>query len=169
MQVPRAPTPMHFSALPQAGQVRPGFSQAMSDSSQQSDQKPLTKYARAKLRKEQKKAEEEERMRKLQEEERLRRQQGGGAAVGSAHPQTPTQVAQSLSMPAATPQPHPKLLEGKQPGAQGNPAVKLEPQADQHAGAASQRGPVAPMQTAQVRTSMVFFHLLPSAFCVRSW
>jgi hypothetical protein len=169
MQVPRAPTPQ-FGALPQAGQVRPGFSQAMSDSSQQSDQKPvLSKYARAKLRKEQKKAEGEERIRKLQEDERLRRQQGGGAAVGSAHPQTPTQVAQSLSMPVATPQPHPKLLEGKQPGAQGNPAVKLEPQADQHAVAASQRGPVAPMQTAQVRTSMVFFHLLPSAFCVRSW
>jgi hypothetical protein len=55
-------------------------------------------------------------------------------------------------MPVATPQPHPKLLEGKQPGAQGNPAVKLEPQADQHAGAASQRGPVVPIPTGHVRT-----------------
>ena len=141
---------MQFSALPQAGQVRPGFSQAMSDSSQQSDQKPaLSKYAKAKLRKEQKKAEEEERLRKLQEEERLRRQQGSGAAIGSSHPQTPTQVAQSLSMP----QPHPKLLEGKHQVVQAIPAVKQEPQADQHAGAAAQRA-------GQVRSSMLLMLLL---------
>lgn len=141
---------MQFSGLAQSGQARPGYSPAMSDSSQQSDQKPLTKYAKAKLRKEQKKAEEEERMRKIQEDERLRRQQQGGASVAHTHAQTPTQVAQSLSMPAAVPQPHPKLLESKQQGVQTIPAIKQEPQVDQHTGAASQRVPVAPTQLGQV-------------------
>ena len=153
--------PMQLNAFSQAGQVRPAFSQAMSDSSQQSEPRPvpvLTKYAKAKLRKEQKKAEEEERMRKLQGDERLRKQQGGGSTVGSSHPQTPTQVAQSLSIPiAAGPQPHSKLLESRQQVVHAIPVVKQEAQAEQHAGVASQRGLVASIQTCEmchVRASM---------------
>lgn len=178
LQVPKAPTPMQFSGLAQGGQVRPGFSPAMSDSSQQSDQKPMTKYAKAKLRKEQRKAEEEERMRKMQEDDRLRRQQQGGASVAHPHAQTPTQVAQSLSMPAAVPQPHPKLLESKQQGVQTIPAIKQEPQVDQHAGAASQRVPVAPTLLGQVvaltsnYTILLAFTLyiqLMRSFCMLVW
>lgn len=142
---------MQFGALAQAGQVRAGVPQGVADSSQQSEQKPaLTKYARAKLRKEQKKAEEEERIRKVQEEERVRRQQGGGAGVGSSHAQTAGQAAQSLSMAGGVPQPHPKLLEGKQMVAQGTPAVKQEAQADPHAGGGAQRGGGAGVQAGQV-------------------
>ncbi|XP_024374336.1 uncharacterized protein [Physcomitrium patens] len=148
-QVPRAPTPMQFSALPQTPHMRPAFSQAMSETSQQSDQKPLTKYAKAKLRKEQKKAEEEERARKMAEDEKMRRQQPGGAGIASPHPQTP-QTAQSVSMPVAVPQPHPKLLESKQQAAQSIHAVKQEAHIDQQTGGALQRVPVTPMQTGQM-------------------
>lgn len=147
--MPRAPTPMQFSALPQTPHMRPAFSQAMSETSQQSDQKPLTKYAKAKLRKEQKKAEEEERARKMAEDEKMRRQQPGGAGIASPHPQTP-QTAQSVSMPVAVPQPHPKLLESKQQAAQSIHAVKQEAHIDQQTGGALQRVPVTPMQTGQV-------------------
>lgn len=139
---------MQFSSLGASAQVRPGgYSPAMSDSSQQSDQKPQSKYAKAKMRKEQKVKEQKEqetlRMKKIQEEERLRRLQQGGPVVANTQAQSSNQVAQSLSMPTM-PQPHPKLLESKQQGVQTVPAVKQEPQVDQHAGTALQRVPGAP-------------------------
>lgn len=136
---------MQFS-LGTSAQVRPGYSPAMSDSSQQSDQKPQSKYAKAKIRKELKVKEKEQetlRIKKIQEEERLRRLQQGGPVVANTQAQSSSQVAQSLSMPTM-PQPHPKLLESKQQGVQTVPAVKQEPQVDQHAGTALQKVPGAP-------------------------
>jgi hypothetical protein len=134
-QVQRVSTLPQFSAMPAqslAAQLKPGVSSPTSDSSLQPE-KPLSKYAKQKLRKEQKRREEEERIRKLQEEDRLRRLQTGPTPMMPvATLSTAPQSASLASVPLQTPQPHPKLLEKQQLGQQTLMAVKQEPQIDQH-------------------------------------
>ncbi|KAH9539082.1 hypothetical protein CY35_15G040100 [Sphagnum magellanicum] len=134
-QVQRVSTLPQFSAMPAqslAAQLKPGVSSPTSDSSLQPE-KPLSKYAKQKLRKEQKRREEEERIRKLQEEDRLRRLQTGPTPMMPvATLSTAPQSAPLVSVPLQTPQPHPKLLEKQQLGQQTLMAVKQEPQIDQH-------------------------------------
>lgn len=81
----------------------------------------------------------------------------------SGHPPA-SQSAQPISMPSLSgPQPHPKLLEAKQQGAQAIPAVKQEPQLDQNAGGAQRVAVQANAQGQDGQSGQVVHFLLHMA------
>ncbi|KAL2643838.1 hypothetical protein R1flu_011425 [Riccia fluitans] len=109
---PQLPAPAQASAQAAPGQQPPAVTQGLAASKVAQAQsqtpaqptpppeKPLTKYAKQKLRKEQKKREEEERQRKLAEEERLRNQSQPPSTIppGSLPQHPPRAASASLDL-----------------------------------------------------------------------